>query len=1393
MDTWKLLEKEEGSLGRERGDVIGLEEDKAQMSEENGLVPRLECRFESWVLSEGWPSWSYVLKSLGCKDLHTVVKGLSLGELLEVRATGLNPSKVHSWTHVRKLLELKSASTRHMWIQGSREFIDHSIKLAKLYNISKYTCVIVEAKVVKGKLPAVDGNEWAQLNHGRLGGLTHGRYRVLSSCSLDKSFLYKASEVRPRLKHILRGKESGVLVADSDEVANLLANQGYISGDNLVVTGTSKVPVLSPSVFHSKSELVKRCLSSQELMDVYDVDVCVQESLLNYARTRGQAPLNTFVRQVPGKVLYRLALAVLQPEVMRTTIAYLGEQPVVDREERGDFVSRPQDPLESRKRSLPAFMPTDEPGPGPSATPSEAEVDLPVPRVRLDDENVKAAKNDDAKANSSEWNVRAASRFPGGYSSDTHDPMLELYRKACLRWYSNRVRKSFTSYLKLTYGENWYELAHGQVPVYAGTKRKRDDDEEELPPISLEELDSEVPLPPPASASQIGDCRDDSSDPVMGREEFVAMLSDPNTEGLKMNGYEKKRKELLKDLKVGRDAIRRAGLSSWWEWDAGSTLFFWRWPSEYKKDVRDGLEVCVEGQLPEYWARQRWPADAKEREQLREKLFKPVSKNYIARGFVKSLISLFAVLKGEDDIRIVYDATKSGLNEAIWAPNFYLPTVDSVLRNADNHTWYGDIDLGEMFLNYFLDEKLRPYAGVDVSGIRELLTDEFKNMPQEDQKRLVMRWERNLMGLTSSPYNSTRTFAWSEDFIRGDRRDPKNPLRWDRVVLNLPGALAYKPGDPDVYRYDDLNAKIAAFFETYVDDIRTGDCGGEDACHRLTHVIAARINYLGQQDSPRKRRKVGLAPGAWAGAMVISKPGDGLYVTCSQEKWDKARNIIFTMLKTMLADPTAELDRKQLERDRGFLIHICRTFTQLVPYLKGIHHTLESWRFGRDDDGWKFGTQQMMKWLNEEVDLEEDGGVETVTKANWKDTFKSYKEQHQGDAPDLVTPVGRLLPDLKALSKILEPEIPIHRLVRGTTVKKIVLCFGDASGAGFGSTWETNNGTIRYRYGLWGDEMKDSSSNLRELLNLVDTLEKMKEEGELTGTEVYVFTDNSTAELAFFKGTSKSLKLHDLVLRLRLLEGAAQCKIHFIHVAGKRMIAQGADGLSRGNLTEGVMGGWQMGDFVPLHQGALERNQDLEGWIRSWCDSSKQKAEVLEPEGWFEKGHDLVGGTTNSDGMWVPEYRNGVYIWAPPPAAAEAALEQLRKARQKRQGSCHVFICPRLMTPYWAKHLNRSADLITIVPPGQSFWPDEMYEPLIIGIYFPFLKNRPWQLKGQPALLGLDKLLRMLWKTDPGAAGPLLRKLWSNTRKMASMPKELVCQVLSCRQGLPFSNRKTRK
>ena len=81
----------------------------------------------------------------------------------------------------------------------------------------------------------------------------------------------------------------------------------------------------------------------------------------------------------------------------------------------------------------------------------------------------------------------------------------------------------------------------------------------------------------------------------------------------------------------------------------------------------------------------------------------------------------------------------------------------------------------------------------------------------------------------------------------------------------------------------------------------------------------------------------------------------------------------------------------------------------------------------------------------------------------------------------------------------------------------------------------------------------------------------MAKDEKLGGTDWFVFTDNSTAESAYAKGFSSSKLMFELVLRLRKLEMQQGCKIHVSHVAGTRMIKQGSEGLSRGNLAEGVM------------------------------------------------------------------------------------------------------------------------------------------------------------------------------------------------------------------------------
>ena len=119
------------------------------------------------------------------------------------------------------------------------------------------------------------------------------------------------------------------------------------------------------------------------------------------------------------------------------------------------------------------------------------------------------------------------------------------------------------------------------------------------------------------------------------------------------------------------------------------------------------------------------------------------------------------------------------------------------------------------------------------------------------------------------------------------------------------------------------------------------------------------------------------------------------------------------------------------------------------------------------------------------------------------------------------------------------------------------------------------------------------------------------------------------------------------------------------------MKAQGSDGLSRGNLNVGVMAGTAMLDFVPTHLNVFERSATLLPWIKTWTGSDI--LEFLTPEKWFTRGHDLQSNKWefNVDGLKMPTVKSGFFVWLPAPAAAETTIEELRKARHKRQRSHH--------------------------------------------------------------------------------------------------------------------------
>jgi hypothetical protein len=199
--------------------------------------------------------------------------------------------------------------------------------------------------------------------------------------------------------------------------------------------------------------------------------------------------------------------------------------------------------------------------------------------------------------------------------------------------------------------------------------------------------------------------------------------------------------ELVTDTDAGVDVISQVLGGTWWEWVNGSGLFFWRWPEgQQMKAARDGINIFVWCTLPTNKRAMQSPP-TKKLEKIARKVGKVRKSKYIKAGMVSNLTDFFDVPKGED-IRIVYNGTRSGLNDALWAPSFFLPTTNTAARVMSFYTYCVDLDLGEMFLNFLMDKKIQAFAGVDVTCLQVFFND---YVPAEHKPQMWERWERLFM------------------------------------------------------------------------------------------------------------------------------------------------------------------------------------------------------------------------------------------------------------------------------------------------------------------------------------------------------------------------------------------------------------------------------------------------------------------------------------------------------------------------------------------------------------------------------------------------------------------------------------------------------------------------
>ena len=83
---------------------------------------------------------------------------------------------------------------------------------------------------------------------------------------------------------------------------------------------------------------------------------------------------------------------------------------------------------------------------------------------------------------------------------------------------------------------------------------------------------------------------------------------------------------------------------------------------------------------------------------------------------------------------------------------------------------------------------------------------------------------------------------------------------------------------------------------------------------------------------------------------------------------------------------------------------------------------------------------------------------------------------------------------------------------------------------------------------------------------MVKAIIEEAKKGKLTNALLFIFADNSTVEGAIAKGNSPSEFSFELILELNQCKFQCGFGLHAIHASGKRMIVQGTDGASRGDL-----------------------------------------------------------------------------------------------------------------------------------------------------------------------------------------------------------------------------------
>ena len=180
------------------------------------------------------------------------------------------------------------------------------------------------------------------------------------------------------------------------------------------------------------------------------------------------------------------------------------------------------------------------------------------------------------------------------------------------------------------------------------------------------------------------------------------------------------------------------------------------------------------------------------------------------------------------------------------------------------------------------------------------------------------------------------------------RKHEANNLYWDSVVQNCPGNNEYDPSMPRLFWLDSklqVNTSVCKFF---VDDLQSVTAT-QKLVRDVTRCVEIVMGYLGLQYATRNLRPNSQTPGEWTGYINLYLENISLFVTVSEMKWCRAKEIICDLLENFnYRDHFPEMYLKDIEHRMGFLVHLDIAYLLIMKFLRSLYLTTNSWIPKRD-------------------------------------------------------------------------------------------------------------------------------------------------------------------------------------------------------------------------------------------------------------------------------------------------------------------------------------------------------------------------------------------------------------------------------------------------------------